>query len=400
MTKEQLAALAQETSKTITEDTRKHLSDVVIPEVTEQVTKDVMAKVAQERSIGGSEPADKTNANKEFAEGMRAVAKGKESSIILETGTRAAAPGKPPVNTQTPGAGKEISREITAESIIKPHHQPGLVDRFAYRFPMAADTTNVPTIDAILAQRSKEGDLRSFGGMKTGMVNLHAATLSAIVPMNRELVDNAVEDMGRVFALLGSRAISLLRDKWALGFLGDNEGIFDNEKVQSLVLENGTKFSDLKHEDLVKAYGMLDDEAINPMAVMHRSVKAALMTEKTATGNYVWDWSLAGANKLAFGEGVETSSLLPGLRTSVGEQAGKEFALLGDLSNIIQGVAQKVEITVADQAILSDDAGKVLFNAYQQRMYFFMISVREDIVLHNPEKNFVTLKTAAAATGS
>jgi HK97 family phage major capsid protein len=388
MTKEELAQIAQETSATIAEDTRKFVSETVVPELTEKVTAEVMAKVAKERAIGSD--ATKTDANKEFAENIRAVAKGEKQSFGL---TRAA--GDPPVNTQDAGSGKEIARVINAESIIKPTQKPGLVDRFAYHYPMAADTVSVPTVDAILAQRSREGELRSFGGLKTGVVNLHAATLSAIVPMTRELVDGAVEDMGSVFALLGSQAISLIRDKWALGLLGANEGILRNTAVQKRVLATGkTKYTDLSSDDLMIAYGMLDD-ATSPIFLTHRSVATNLAIEKTATGNPIWDWGLFGQGKTALGLPFETFSLLPSVATPT--QTSTEFAALADMGSVVHGIAQSVEIQRADQAVLSDSDGQVLFNAFQQKMYFFMISVREDMVLYKPDKNFVSFKTGVAA---
>jgi len=93
-------------------------------------------------------------------------------------------------------------------------------------------------------------------------------------------------------------------------------------------------------------------------------MKGLLRKARNANGDRLVD---PGADTI---EGVPLSYLLPGT------VAATTRAIVGDYSLAIVGIRQDIAYKVLDQAVLSDDTGKVIFNLAQQDMVALRVVAR------------------------
>lgn len=369
---------------------------IVAPETVEKLARAVADKMPAKLRVANEEEdkAAEVNAQlRQLAEDKKGVVR---ANIIGST---------LPAATTLTGHGKELAGETVSTQVFEPNDWNGLVDRFAYNFQMPTATTKIPTIDAITANINAEGDVLGYQGLTTGMVNLRAYTLNAIVPMTKQFVRDAQVDVYAMLSRLARQAFAKLRDNVVLGTMSGQSssttyapmGILTNSSVTAYTLASGdTDYVDLKNEDLLLAYGGMDSDS-RPIFVAHRTVLANLATEKNSAGVYAWDWNRYINGETAIGLRYEESKLLPSIAAS--SQAGTAFAVLADFNNVIHGWNKEMTVEISDQAVLTNDAASnrtVQLNAFQDDLVFFKVTSYEGFALYKPADNFKKFVTAAS----
>lgn len=401
MNEEEKKALAAEVAKATQESARGMIKGEVAQAIIAPEAVEAMARAVADKIPAAPKLADKAAEQRsELNESLRKMAETRQGEI------RANIIGSTlPAATTLTGHGEELVPTTTTNAVVEPRDWNGLVDRFAYNFQMPTQSVRIPTVDAVTANINAEGDVLGYQGLTTGMINLRAYTLNAIVPMTKEFVRNAQVDVYAMLGRLARQAFAKLRDQIVLGTMTGQSsstayapmGILTNASVtRSQLAATKTAYTDLKLENLITAYGAMDADS-EPIFVAHRSVLANMAIEKNTAGNYMWDWNAYFAGRLPFGMRFEESKLLPSMATA--SQAGTDFAMLADFSDVIHGWNQEMTVEISDQAVLTNDAASnrtVQLNAFQDELVFFKVVSREGFALYKPADNFIVFKTAAS----
>lgn len=400
MNEEEKKALAEEVAKATQESARGMVKSEVAEAIVAPETVEAMARAVAEKMPAPKAVKSVADEHKEVDAQLRQLAEDKKGVV------RANIIGSTlPAATTLTGHGKELVDVTTSNQVFGPDDWNGLVDRFAYNFQMPTTTTKIPTIDAITANINAEGDVLGYQGLTTGMVNLRAYTLNAIIPMTKQFVRDANVDVYAMLGRLARQAFAKLRDNVVLGTMSGQSssttyapmGILTNSSVTSYTLASGdTDYVDLKNEDLLLAYGGMDSDS-RPIFVAHRTVLANLATEKNSAGVYYWDWNRYVNGETAIGLRYEESKLLPSIAAS--SQAGTAFAVLADFNNVIHGWNKEMTVEISDQAVLTNDAASnrtVQLNAFQDDLVFFKVTSYEGFALYKPADNFKKFVTAAS----
>ena len=117
--------------------------------------------------------------------------------------------------------------------------------------------------------------------------------------------------------------------------------------------------------DIEGAMALVEDDGFTPSAVaaasgIRRAIRQARSTQGTLLGegstSDIWD--------------LPVSYVMPGV------VAATVRAVVGDFSLAMIGIRQDITYKVLDQAVISDDTGKVIFNLAQQDMLALRVRMR------------------------
>lgn len=376
----------KEDAKQVVEEIKSSVIETVTPAITEDVMKQVDAKLVERKTFGSNADQELAEQKEVAAEYLRRKFAGQETKSLTAGGST---------------SGAELVPTYVANEIVRLAEQVGLVRRYARRWPMQGSNVNIPTASSVTAYRVTEGAKITSSAPTTGTVSLTGKTVGVLVPVSKKLLRNATVGTVDMINRLAAEAIAKLEDQWALLGLGATEGIFQGSNVTGVTMGSGdTTYAKADAEDLLDVINILDEAAFdgNTRWVMSLSVLNVFRKLRNAVGADKQGFLFGG-----FGEATPAtlwdipyslSSVMP--KTADSPQTGKKFIALTNFNYLIHGDAQQYQMEVSDQATVTDTNGSTLINLWEQEMVAVKVVGEIDIQVAEQAKAHAWLKTAAS----
>jgi len=364
----------------------------LLEEVKTAVSADVFEKLKAEISLrkdifGGAETteAKKAEAKEKCANFVKAVFNRDLASIkALSEGTTT--------------DGGYVVPEYFANEIIRVAGQYGVARKNARIWPVSGWKTNVPTISNVVAYRVGEKSAITSSQPTFSRTVLTLKKIAALIPMSNELLKDANINTVDQMVNLSAEAFAKYEDEWAFLGKGVGEGIFQDTNVPVYTMGSGdTDFEDADFDDLLEVMGKVDEGALNGAKwYMAFSVFNALRKRKYASGtaSYILQEPGAGMPATIWNYPVEFVSVMP--KTSLQSQAAQKFIAFGNLSYMLFGDARQYEVTISQEATITDTDGSTPINLFEQDMSAVRVIERVDIELAEAAKAFAVCKTATS----
>jgi HK97 family phage major capsid protein len=209
-------------------------------------------------------------------------------------------------------------------------------------------------------------------------ITLTAEELAVIVPIPEAVIADAGYPIWSEVRPLLAEAIGLKLDQAV--FSGtDKPATWPNAIIPGAIAAGNTNVADSPPEqggmtnDLIETFDDVEDDGydVTGIAAMKR-IRGALRKSRDTTGQRLLDVSTNSV------EGVTISYVQPGVFVS------PNLAVVGDFSMAILGVRQDLSWKMLDQAVITDDTGKVLLNLPQQDSVALRVTARYGYALAAP----------------
>jgi HK97 family phage major capsid protein len=268
-----------------------------------------------------------------------------------------------------------------ADAVIKAATQESAALTLFNRAQLSTKVTRQPVMAALPVAYWVSGDtgLKQTTEAAWAGVDLTAEEIACIVPIPEAVVDDSSYDVWAELRPALAEAVAQVLDATAIGGINKPASwptaivpaaIAAGNQVElgTATVEEGGVVGDLDSAfDQVEA----DGHTVTGIAAV-TAMRGLLRKARDAGGQKLADVS-TGQH-----EGAQIAWLLPGTVPAATR------AVVGDYSLAIVGVRQDLTYKVLDQAVLSDDAGKVIFNLAQQDMVALRVTARFAYATANP----------------
>lgn len=384
--------LLEQASKAIAEKVTESVTEKVISEasgkIVEKTVESVMAKLSSEKNLFGSSKEDKE------AEKASDAAKFLKAKVFGDRETMKS------LNTGTATDGTELVPEYYQSTIVRIAKEYGLARRKGRVVPVQGKTY-WPTLTDISAYKIGERGRITAGKPVTGQFILDPEKLAVVVPMSRELLQDANIDVVNAIAALAAEAFAKLEDDMAFGIGASSagEGIFKKNGVPSKTL-TGTAFSDATFEELLEATELLDESVVNSAEwVFSRSVFNILRKKRFEISSdkqeFIFGAPSQDAPATLWDLVYNLHRSMPKLADSA---ADTNFIALANFNDLFIGDRQEMTMDITTEATIVDTDGSTTRYLFQDDMVGIRFIQRLDIDLANHTKSFARVKTAAAGS--
>ncbi len=285
----------------------------------------------------------------------------------------------------TGSAGGYLVPEEFASGILQLMTDYGIVRKNATYITMKSNQLSVPTLGTrVEAAWITEATAPTATQPVFNQVVLSAQKAGIIVPMTRELVEDANEDIVKFLQGQFAQAFAKREDTAGLNGTSPFTGVLQDSNVTAVTMATGnTTFDKVTLDNLIDLTAAVPSYARNgAMFIMHPTVYSYIMKQKTTTNAPIFD--VTGGKLTILGYPVVLSNAMPS--TSA---VSTPFILFGNLKNVLFGDRKQIEIAVADQATIGSD------NLFAQDMIALRAIERVAINVALPEA-FAKLVTAAS----
>lgn len=258
---------------------------------------------------------------------------------------------------------------------------------------MGSKLSSVPVLSALAEAYFVNGDtgLKQTTEMAWSGVVLTAEEIAAFVPVPDAVIDDADFDLwGEVQSGL-AEAVGVALD--AAVFSGTNKpASWPEAIVPAAIAAGNTNVADSTPaqggmaNDIAETFDDVEDDGYDVSAIVAtRAVRGALRKARGTDGQKLVD--------VQSGAGLDApityvaNGVLP-----AGPPA--TLAVVGDFTMAVLGIRQDMTYKLLDQAVITDDTGKVIYNLPQQDMSALRVVFRAEFAVANP----VTRPVAGAGT--
>ena len=293
-----------------------------------------------------------------------------------------------------------IPEEVATE-IIQVATQESAALTLCRRATMSSKTKSLPVLSALPVAYWVNGDtgLKQTSEQAWAGIVLTAEEIATIVPVPEAVVEDADFDvwaelrgpLAEAVALKIDQAVFAGVDKpasWPAAIVPAAQAAGNKEVIDATAAQGGV-FGDVE-----AAMGLVEADGFDPTGIAARAdFKRLIRGARSAQGDLL-------------GEGSTTSVWdLPVSYTLPGVLADPVRAVVGDFDLAVVGVRQDLTYKVLDQAVITDDAGAIIFNLPQQDMIALRVTMRVAYATGIPVTRagtgadkypFATLENAAA----
>lgn len=285
-----------------------------------------------------------------------------------------------------------------ATQIIQTAPKTSVILSRARRVPMSSRTRTQPVLDSMPIAWWVGGDtgLKQTTKQKWDGITLTAEELAAIVAVPEAVIqDSAVPIWPEVMPRLAE----------AIGYKLDSAALFGTDKPNSFptavipaAITAGNKISEGTNTDFaadVAAMGeKLATEGFSVDGFASRpGLNWKLIRSRTSEGEPIYTPAIAG---------VSPSTLygfpLNEVTNGAWDPAQAEL-IAADWTNFVVGVRQDINFKILDQAVISDDTGKVILNLAQQDSVALRVTFRAGFAIANPVTRVQSDKTKRFPAG-
>lgn len=372
-----------EETKKLLDELTKGVKDSLKPEMAEMLK----SLVADQKDIfgGANDTKSKEEAKQKSAEFLKAVfAKDSATVKALSEGS----------NTD----GGFLVPEYFSSEITRIAGLYGVVRRNANVIPVSGWKTNLPTAGSVTAYRVSEKGAITASAPTIGRVTLTLKKVATMIPVSNELLRDANVGTVDLLAKLSAEAFAKYEDEW--GFLGKGagEGLFQDTDVPAFTMGSGLDaYTDVTFDDLIGVMDKVSEGALSGAKwYMSFSVFNILRKLKYSAGtaSYILQEPGAGQPATIWNFPVEFVSVMP--KAGDASQAGKPFIAFGNLNYMALGDARQYEVTISQEATVTDTDGTTPINLFEQDMSAVRVIERIDIELAEADKAFAVCKTATS----
>jgi HK97 family phage major capsid protein len=275
------------------------------------------------------------------------------------------------------GVATEVIRLTTTESVAL---------QLLRRVPMSTKLTSQPVLSALAGAYWVNGDtgLEQTTDVSWSGIDLIAEEIAAIVPIPDAVVDDAGFPIWAEVQAIVAEAVGIKLDQAV--FAGtDKPATWPEAIIPGAIAAGNTNVADSTvadggiANDVAETFDDVEDDGYDVTAIAaKRSLRALLRRARDGTGQKVLD--------------VSTSSVL---EAPVGYVANGVFpdsvlAVGGQFDLAILGVRQDLTWKLLDQAVITDDTGKVIFNLPQQDSVALRVVARFGYAVAQPVSRPVT----------
>lgn len=313
----------------------------------------------------------------------------------------------PTFDTTNASANPLIPVEYQRE-IVKGATQKSITGRLLKHMPMGATQKQMPVLQSkATAYFVSEGNLKQTTLVGWQNVIITAEEIAAIVPIHDNVIaDTTVDLWGQIRPEVEE----------AIGRALDAAILFGTSKptswpaaiaVQAVTASNTvTQGSGVDiAADINNVLAAVEADGYAPMQVaMRQDRRAALRGLRSTTNEFIFRPNEPGAMNTSFGNAagdpdgsvfnIPAYSVLNGVFEDENTASANAVNLIaGDWSQAILGVRQDVTVTFSNSAVIVDDQGNVVFNAFQQDMTLARFVARFGYAVPNPVTRLNTSST-------
>ena len=252
--------------------------------------------------------------------------------------------------------------EEQAAEVVKALTASSAVLQLCRTTTMSSKVQQQPVLSALPVAYWVNGDtgLKQTTEAAWDGINLVAEEIAVMVPCPEAVIDDADYDIwaelrdpiAEAFAVKLDAAILAGTEKpatWPAAIIPAAVAAGNINTIDSTPAEGGV------YNDLVETFDDVEDDGFQVTGIVSkRALRSELRKARDTTGQRLADTSTGMI------EGVPIAYALPGTMTAT------EHAIAGDWTMCLVGVRQDLTYRVLDQAVISDDAGKVILNLAQQ----------------------------------
>ncbi len=234
------------------------------------------------------------------------------------------------------GGGYLLNSEMSASVIDLARAQSAVSAAGAITVPMATEELKIARVESDpVAYWTHENQEITASGGTFGLINLRSKCLAVYCVASLELIRNAANAQGLIESAI-AKAIALKLDESALNGEGANEepmGLLNCPGVGTYSVGGG-----LTHDKMLRACRSLWDANVEPTSMIYNSnVRASMALLKDGEGLYLT-------------APPEIAKLGKYMSTQISSTGSDETMYIGDFSNCIFGIRNKIEIEVSGVA--------------------------------------------------
>lgn len=271
-----------------------------------------------------------------------------------------------------------MPEEVSNELLKTVTRTSAVMQRFRH-IPVARNQVRFPILSALPVAYWVTGDT---GLKQTTEINwsnkyLNVEEIAVIVPIpDNVLADVAVNVWGEAMPYL-SEAVGITLDTAV--FFGTNAPASFPTNVNAAVatasntVTEGTAAASGGYmADLDLAYGKLETDGFEADGfVAATSLRGKLRSARNSLGDQL-DVGRIGPNLNEF-DGLPISYPMRGQWST---SSGQPRALVGDWSQFVIGIRQDITVDMSNEAVIQDNTGAIVYNAYQQDLTFLRLKMR------------------------
>ena len=285
--------------------------------------------------------------------------------------------------------GKDVVKAMEAESVVMRLGRKVAMSSKSYRQPMISGLPTASWVNA-LSGGSTDTGLKSQTTVKFGGATLTAEPVAALVVIPDDFFDDSMVPLWDEVKPLVAEAIGRKIDDAALWNINRPASWTDSVYTNAVAAGNyvnlgqnkgmvpGTAGSDLA-QDVAMTALQVSQDGFNPTGFAYKNgLQWEVLGARTSTGEALFT-TLAGEYS---GPGMYG---LPAVESRNGAWKAGVHAVAGDWDKAIVGIRQDVSYTIHTDAVITDAAGAVIFNAMQQDSKIMRVVARIGFAIANPQ---------------
>jgi HK97 family phage major capsid protein len=279
-----------------------------------------------------------------------------------------------------------IPEQVSREMITRLEGESAAMSLFR-RVPVATNQTRFPVISALPTAYFVTGDtgLKQTTEINWANVYMNVEEIAAIAPVPDSVVADALDyNIWDEMEPLLRQAVGRVLD--AAIFFGTNKPTSWPSAIATAAASAGNTYT--RGTNNAAAGGISED--INQLMatveadgydvngfVADRPFRARLRSARDSTGQRLLDIN-GGVDMV---EGIRVAYSMPGLWPTA---SGSAELFAGDFTKGLLGIRQDITIKIAQEAVIQDGTGAIVFNTFQQDMSAVRIVFRVGWVVSNP----------------
>jgi HK97 family phage major capsid protein len=284
-------------------------------------------------------------------------------------------------------AGALIPEEVSAEILKNLSRRSAAMARMKM-VNMGRKQVRMPIIESLPYAFFRNGDtgLAQTAEMKWKNKFLNAEPIDVIVPVPKTVLDDADYDMWGQIRPACEEAIGAKMDQ-AIFFGADKPSVWPDAIVTAAAavgneFVRGSVANQKLDVDIANTMALVEDDDFDCTGHISRlRIRSGLRNLRDANGQPILVTGMRQSNGQPDGattvEDSDTIYALPNYYARNEAFTGGNAELItGDWEQALLGMRQDIEVQISDQAVITDNAGKVVFNLFQQGMIGMKLTVR------------------------